>query len=614
MFCDGVGGAKRRSLGSERICCDVLCQSMETRKTKAADHFFNMSYDPSTDPSRAKYAHFHDNFMQLPTKMRAELVLETIFDESPLPLDSEFYKPHLVGDIVDGESPYYNFKVLFDTCYVHAPSPAERGKAVTIFQTRIDDVVTLLGALITGFPTNVATVDYPRAVRIKYCLDFLNAMITFPSCRRKMHRNKDMPGVIKQCIGLTIPHPGHTNFFHIPRNAIQIAWGVCYLMTKYITCGKDMTDMIDRYTRDAPGQTPAGVDSNGKIIGFIVGRIEAYTTILKKSGHNRPALSSKKIKPNAPCPCNSKKKYKKCCQKMVDRVDTTTDPNDGGMWSVDVSLPSVYHNNPKAVYFLKGGVAHADELYNTMWKMLVHLPQTGPKDLVDSMNASSPGGSFVDEIYETMKLRLREEKQKTTVVTATMCEAGNCNNVEENDMMDESGTFKKCSRCGAKYCCVACQTWDWKKGGHKKVCRKGGKSGGHGHGGGNCTTKEMVAKKKVAKKKKAEKKKKQQQQSLDEGDFVETFVVGQEAMVHGLTSEAGMQLNGEQVVVLSALDPQNGRYSCLVATVNGEPVVKGGELKLVKAVNLAKTFRGTEPVMPPHLAQAVLKKLSRKKR
>ena len=31
---------------------------METRKTKAADHFFNinMSYDPSTDPSRARGA------------------------------------------------------------------------------------------------------------------------------------------------------------------------------------------------------------------------------------------------------------------------------------------------------------------------------------------------------------------------------------------------------------------------------------------------------------------------------------------------------------------------------------------------------------------------------
>ena len=244
--------------------------------------------------------------------------------------------------------------------------------------------------------------------------------------------------------------------------------------------------------------------------------------------------------------------------------------------------------------------------------MLVHFQQTGPKDLVASMNASSPGGSFVDEIYETMKLRLREEKQKTTVVTATMCEAGNCNNVEENDMMDESGTFKKCSRCGAKYCCVACQTWDWKKGGHKKVCSKGGKSGGRG--GGNGSTKERVAKKKVAKKKKEAKKNKQQQQSLDNVNGIETFVIGQEAMVHGLTSEAGMQLNGEQVVVLSALDPQTGRHSVLVATVNGEPVVEGGALKSVKAVNLAKTFRGTAPVMPVNLAQAVLKKLSRKKR
>ena len=33
-----------------------------------------------------------------------------------------------------------------------------------------------------------------------------------------------------------------------------------------------------------------------------------------------------------------------------------------------------------------------------------------------------------------------------------------------------------------------------------------------------------------------------------------------------------------------------------------------------KAANLAKTFRGTAPVMPVNLAQAVLKKLSRKKR
>ena len=330
-----------------------------------------------------------------------------------------------------------------------------------------------------------------------YCLHFLNAMITFPSCRRKMHRNEDMPGVIKQCIGLTIPHPGHTNFFHIPRNAIQIAWGVCYLMTKYITCGKDMTDMMDRYTRDAPGQTPAGVDLKGEKVGFIVGRIEAYTNILKKSD-NKDGLTSKKIKPNAPCPCNSKKKYKKCCQQFVDKVDNTKDPNDGGMWSVDVSLPSVYHNNPKAVYFLKGGVAHADELYNYMWKMLVHFQQTAPKDLVESMDASSPGGSYVDEVYQTMKIRLREEQQKTTVVTATMCEAGNCNNVEENNMMDESGTFKKCSRCGVKYCCVSCQKWDWKKGGHKKVCSKAGKSGGHGGGG---STKGEVEKKKAEKKK-----------------------------------------------------------------------------------------------------------------
>ena len=46
----------------------------------------------------------------------------------------------------------------------------------------------------------------------------------------------------------------------------------------------------------------------------------------------------KKIKPNAPCPCKSGKKYKKCCKnkKLVARVEEkkTSSPKEG--WSIDL--------------------------------------------------------------------------------------------------------------------------------------------------------------------------------------------------------------------------------------------------------------------------------------
>ena len=47
------------------------------------------------------------------------------------------------------------------------------------------------------------------------------------------------------------------------------------------------------------------------------------------------------------------------------------------------------------------------------------------------------------------------------------CAADNCLNVESDD-----GTpFKKCARCRlARYCSQACQTYDWKFGGHKRDC------------------------------------------------------------------------------------------------------------------------------------------------
>ena len=52
-------------------------------------------------------------------------------------------------------------------------------------------------------------------------------------------------------------------------------------------------------------------------------------------------------------------------------------------------------------------------------------------------------------------------------------------------------------------------------------------------------------------------------------DTIKTFVIGQEAMVHGLTSEVReLQLNGEQVVVLPALDPQNGRHRVVLSPLS----------------------------------------------
>jgi TPR repeat protein len=47
----------------------------------------------------------------------------------------------------------------------------------------------------------------------------------------------------------------------------------------------------------------------------------------------------------------------------------------------------------------------------------------------------------------------------------------------------ELDTMKRCGRCRrACYCSVECQKLHWKKGGHKKVCGKGGSSGNHSDG------------------------------------------------------------------------------------------------------------------------------------
>jgi hypothetical protein len=167
-------------------------------------------------------------------KVRAQLVLDDIFDNTPPPQDSSFHKPHLVGDLIFSSSPYIPFHTLFVSCY-QTPNPVERGKAVSLFSTRINDVVSLLSELIQELtkhenqlsqqlvPADENSSDYPRAVRIYKCLNFLKWMVIFPKCRRKMHRNKSMPNVIKMCISLRAQH---TNFFCIPKIAIVIAWGV----------------------------------------------------------------------------------------------------------------------------------------------------------------------------------------------------------------------------------------------------------------------------------------------------------------------------------------------------------------------------------------------------
>ena len=417
-----------------------------------------MKYNPLriSDEEHAYAVKLQKHCMLMPVEIRAAHILETIFDDTPLPTDDPLRQPHLIFDRSEITAPWFKHAHLFETCYTRAPDAVERGKAVSIFQTRINDVVALLGQLIVDLKED----DYPRAVRIMYCLDFLNKMITFPSCRRKMHRNKSMPKIIKQCICLKIH--SHSNFFHLPRVAVQIAWGVTYLMTKYITCGEEMVNLIESYTSDYFGLAPAGVNRQGQKYGFVVARIEAYADVIK----------------------NSKKLIKKKSKK------------DPGMGSTDgiVYVPIEYRNTKdgKMNHFLDGGIANADELHGYMWKMLVSLQRaTDPegiqvkKSMDDDCRARGEG-SFVEHMYQTMKVALRNENQKTTVVTATMCEASNCNQIESDNMMDEgvvennesesvrmehfgsssatgsakrSGgssmkktTFKKCSRCGVKYC------------------------------------------------------------------------------------------------------------------------------------------------------------------
>ena len=85
-----------------------------------------------------------------------------------------------------------------------------------------------------------------------------------------------------------------------------------------------------------------------------------------------------------------------------------------------------------------------------------------------------------------------------------------------------------------------------------------------------------------------------------------TFNLGQEAVVHGLTSEAGQKLNGEQVVILKVLNAQ-GRHCCLFASNPEQPENSIQELKSIKLENLAPTFRGTTPVMQVSMIPLVLK-------
>jgi hypothetical protein len=176
-------------------------------------------------------------------------------------------------------------------------------------------------------------------------------------------------------------------------------------MTKYITSGQDMVHMIDRYTRDLPGQACGGVNQNGQKMGFVVWRIEAYSNLLNNNNSN---------------PYHTQK-------------------DASNMNFADVYLPLEYQkkrHKEKVQKELKGSVEHAGELYNSMWKVLIATKQN--HEITKILNSTATNnGNFAETMYLSLKENLRAEIQKSSVVTATLCEANNCNHVEEDTMIDE---------------------------------------------------------------------------------------------------------------------------------------------------------------------------------
>mgnify|MGYP006159547435 FL=1 len=81
-----------------------------------------------------------------------------------------------------------------------------------------------------------------------------------------------------------------------------------------------------------------------------------------------------------------------------------------------------------------------------------------------------------DERHDEKVALINQQMGETTVMTVVACSAENCGNVESVGFVSKVNVgnkekFKSC-QCKAKYCCKACQIWDWKFGGHKDECMK----------------------------------------------------------------------------------------------------------------------------------------------
>ena len=89
-----------------------------------------------------------------------------------------------------------------------------------------------------------------------------------------------------------------------------------------------MEDLNLNELADAMGIDPNTIDQFKKLMQDPAVRQKATNMMKDKMGlSDQTKTRTKKIKPNSKCPCDSGKKYKKCCYKLLF-IDQTTKPKN----------------------------------------------------------------------------------------------------------------------------------------------------------------------------------------------------------------------------------------------------------------------------------------------
>ena len=88
-----------------------------------------------------------------------------------------------------------------------------------------------------------------------------------------------------------------------------------------------MEDLNLNELSDSMGIDPNTINQFKKIMQDPAMRQKASNMIKNQMGQGDQVTKTKKIKPNSKCPCDSGKKYKKCCYKL-SFIDQTTKPKN----------------------------------------------------------------------------------------------------------------------------------------------------------------------------------------------------------------------------------------------------------------------------------------------